>query len=61
MTEKEEENISSFKENGYPLYCPYCKKTVNLFLIDYRRHLEANPSTCMYCKKTWKLENNNWI
>lgn len=61
MTESESENLFAFKHQGYPLYCPYCGKNVNMFLIDYRKHLEIKPSTCMYCSKTWKVKNDKWI
>ena len=56
--EEEIQNAVALNENGYPLYCPHCNMTVNLFLVDYRRHLLSNKS-CLYCKKEWPLENMN--
>lgn len=61
MTTSEEQTkiASAFQGMGFPLYCPHCSRTVNLFLVDYRRHL-LSSNTCLYCRKEWKLVNNKW-
>lgn len=41
-----------------PTHCPHCHKIINLFLIDWRNHLQRNPSTCIHCEKVWQVENN---
>lgn len=61
MASIQAENLFAFLHQGYPLYCPNCQQNVNMFMVDYRDHLEKHPSTCMYCKTVWKKKVSQWV
>lgn len=55
------ENLFAFLHQGYPLYCPYCHRDVNIISVDYINHSRKHPSTCMYCKTVWKKKVSQWV